>query len=234
MAVLGLLGVSSPFPAIDAAVALVNRGGQFGFAGDAAAGLGAARRRSLASANARRRADLADHVDAIEEQIERLEIYHLASPEGDLHFALLSDWTDSASETRRGDEALVDAAVEASRASIGATVQRRAARAFCCCIAGASGTKAKGGGSAGSASAASCTNSIDCCAARPTPLRRVGAGRPSRPADIRYVVTLDADTRLPRDTVRRLIGKMAHPLNSPRFDATAAGWWKATRFCSRA
>ena len=41
------------------------------------------------------------------------------------------------------------------------------------------------------------------------------------PADVRYVVTLDADTRLPRDTVRRLIGKMAHPLNRPRFDADA-------------
>ena len=41
------------------------------------------------------------------------------------------------------------------------------------------------------------------------------------PADVRYVVTLDADTRLPRDTVRRLVGKMAHPLNRPRFDAAA-------------
>ena len=33
------------------------------------------------------------------------------------------------------------------------------------------------------------------------------------PTDVRYVITLDADTKLPRDTVRRLIGKMAHPLN---------------------
>ena len=41
------------------------------------------------------------------------------------------------------------------------------------------------------------------------------------PSDVRYVVTLDADTKLPRDTVRRLIGKMAHPLNRPRFDADA-------------
>ena len=41
------------------------------------------------------------------------------------------------------------------------------------------------------------------------------------PAEVRYVITLDADTRLPRDTVRRLIGKMAHPLNRPRFDADA-------------
>ncbi len=34
-------------------------------------------------------------------------------------------------------------------------------------------------------------------------------------------LTLDADTKLPRDTVHRLIGKMAHPLNRPRFDAGA-------------
>ena len=31
-------------------------------------------------------------------------------------------------------------------------------------------------------------------------------------------MTLDSDTRLPREAVRRLIGKIAHPLNRPRFD----------------
>lgn len=40
------------------------------------------------------------------------------------------------------------------------------------------------------------------------------------PPDVRYVITLDADTRLPRDVAQKLIGKMAHPLNRPRFDAT--------------
>jgi cyclic beta-1,2-glucan synthetase len=44
-------------------------------------------------------------------------------------------------------------------------------------------------------------------------------GRPAGvPKDVRYVITLDADTRLPRGAARRLIGKMAHPLNHPRFD----------------
>ncbi|WP_145586056.1 GH36-type glycosyl hydrolase domain-containing protein [Yersinia rochesterensis] len=43
------------------------------------------------------------------------------------------------------------------------------------------------------------------------------AGEPQVPADVRYVITLDADTRLPRDAALRLIGKMAHPLNRPRF-----------------
>ena len=58
-------------------------------------------------------------------------------------------------------------------------------------------------------------------AATDTTFIDAGAGPPVAPTDVRYVVTLDADTRLPRDAVRRLIGKMAHPLNRPRFDAAA-------------
>jgi cellobiose phosphorylase len=33
-----------------------------------------------------------------------------------------------------------------------------------------------------------------------------------------YVITLDADTQLPRGTALRMVGAMAHPLNRPRFD----------------
>ncbi len=35
---------------------------------------------------------------------------------------------------------------------------------------------------------------------------------------VRYCLTLDSDTRLPRDAARRLIGIISHPLNRPRFD----------------
>lgn len=41
----------------------------------------------------------------------------------------------------------------------------------------------------------------------------------ARLRDTRYVITLDADTRLPRDAARELIATMEHPLNRPRFDA---------------
>ncbi len=34
---------------------------------------------------------------------------------------------------------------------------------------------------------------------------------------MRYVITLDADTRLPRGVAARLVGTMAHPLNRPKF-----------------
>ncbi|MFI4969027.1 MAG: glucoamylase family protein, partial [Lysobacterales bacterium] len=35
---------------------------------------------------------------------------------------------------------------------------------------------------------------------------------------IRYVITLDSDTQLPRDSARQLVATMEHPLNRPRFD----------------
>jgi len=43
----------------------------------------------------------------------------------------------------------------------------------------------------------------------------------SLPSGIRYVVTLDADTRLRIGTTKRLVGKMGHPLNRPYFDPDA-------------
>ena len=46
----------------------------------------------------------------LEEQIERLEVHYLASQDGDLRFALLSDWTDSATENAPGDDELLGAA----------------------------------------------------------------------------------------------------------------------------
>src|SRR5581483_2696550 len=35
---------------------------------------------------------------------------------------------------------------------------------------------------------------------------------------VRYCLTLDSDTRLPRDSAKKLIGIIAHPLNQARFD----------------
>jgi cellobiose phosphorylase len=35
---------------------------------------------------------------------------------------------------------------------------------------------------------------------------------------IKYVITLDTDTQLPREAARQLVGTMAHPLNRPEFD----------------
>ncbi len=38
---------------------------------------------------------------------------------------------------------------------------------------------------------------------------------------VRYVITLDADTQLPRESARRLVATLAHPLNRAEFDPVA-------------
>ena len=35
---------------------------------------------------------------------------------------------------------------------------------------------------------------------------------------VRYIITLDTDTQLPRDAAWQLVGAMAHPLNRPQYD----------------
>jgi cyclic beta-1,2-glucan synthetase len=37
-------------------------------------------------------------------------------------------------------------------------------------------------------------------------------------SDIKYVITLDTDTQLPRDSARQFVGTLAHPLNRARYD----------------
>ena len=223
LAILGLLGFLGAIPAIDTAVALVNRGVNLGFAATLLPGLELrdgvpAHLRTLVAVPT-----LLTTLEAIEEQIERLETHHLASPEGDLHFALVSDWTDSETEHAEGDTALVAAAAESidrlnlryGPAPSGARFlllhRRRVWNEGEARWIGWERKRGKLHELNRLLRAGTDTTFID-----------VGNGPPAAPSDIRYVVTLDSDTRLPRDAVRRLIGKMAHPLNRPRLD-TGAG-----------
>src|SRR6185369_13507035 len=43
-------------------------------------------------------------------------------------------------------------------------------------------------------------------------------GRTAALSGVKYVITLDTDTELPRESARQFVGVMAHPLNRPRFD----------------
>ena len=219
-AALGLLGLLGASPAIDVAVALVNRAVSLGFG---ASPLPALELRDGIPAHLRTLVavpTLLTSPAAIAEQIERLEVHHLASPDGDLHFALLSDWTDAATESVEGDAALLAAAADGiarlnrryGPAQGGARFlllhRRRVWNAGEGRWIGWERKRGKLHALNRLLRGATDTHFLDSGGLPPLP-----------PADVRYVITLDADTRLPRDTVRRLIGKMAHPLNRPRFDA---------------
>lgn len=214
-----LLVALGAIPATDLALALVNRAVPLGFAPTLLPALELrggvpSRLRTLVATPT-----MLTTRQSIEEQIERLEIHHLASPEGDLHFAILSDWMDSDTEHADGDEALLSVAVEGV-----ALLNRRYGPA----PGGArflllhrrrvwSPSEQKWIGWERKRGKLQELNRF-LRGAENTTFMTVGAAPQERPADVRYVVTLDADTRLPRDTIRKLIGKMAHPLNRPRFD----------------
>jgi cyclic beta-1,2-glucan synthetase len=216
LTVLALLGM---VPSIDAAIALVNRAVTRGRGATILPGL--ALREGIPP-------DLRTMVvvptllttrAAIEEQIERLEIHYLASPDGELYFALLSDWTDSPAAHTAGDTALLDIAIEGIARlnrlhSAGAAGDRfvllHRRRVW------SDGQEQWMGWERKRGKLHELNRLLR--GAQDTTFIVVGGPRAGIPHDVRYVVTLDADTRLPRDTVRRLIGKMAHPLNRPRFD----------------
>jgi cyclic beta-1,2-glucan synthetase len=219
---LGLLALLGVVPAIDAAIALVNRAITRGRAATILPGLSL---REGIPAHLRTMVvvpTLLTTPAAIEQHIERLEIHYLASPDGELHFALLSDWTDAPAEHAAGDTTLLDVAVEgiarlnrlhgpAPAGDRFLLLHRR--RVWSEGQKQWMGWERKRGK----------LHELNQLLRGPPGTTFVDvAGRPPIvPPDVRYVVTLDADTHLPRDTVRRLVGKMAHPLNRPRFDAAS-------------
>ncbi len=104
----------------------------------------------------------------IEEFVRGLEVHYLATQDGDIRFALLSDWVDSKTETTPGDEELLAAAAAGiaglNRAHGGINGEDR----FLLLHRRRQWNEHQGPGWGGSASAASSMNSISCCKGRRT------------------------------------------------------------------
>ncbi|WP_033365908.1 GH36-type glycosyl hydrolase domain-containing protein [Bordetella sp. FB-8] len=213
------LGLAGILPTLDAAVAIANRGVMRDVNAVVLPGLALrdgvpAEMRTVVAVPT-----LLTTRAALTEQIERLEIHHLASGAGEIYYALLSDWTDSPTELTDDDQGLLAAAA----AGIAELNRRYPATPH-----GARflllhrrriwnqeqrhwmGWERKRGK----------LHELNRLlrGATDTSFVAIDGHTPITPPQVRYVITLDADTRLPRDTVRRLIGKMAHPLNRPVFD----------------
>ena len=156
-------------------------------------------------------------VSGVAELIEHLEVLALGNSDPNVHFAILSDFTDAPAAVMPADDAILAAAtagitalnarVEPGRTGtfhlfhrvrqwnageeswIGWERKRGKLEEFNRLLRGARDT--------------SFTTHV---------------GDPELLAGVRYVITLDSDTRLPRNAARQLIGIIAHPLNRPHFD----------------
>ena len=148
-------------------------------------------------------------------QIERLEVHHLSSTGGALHYALLSDAVDAATATTPQDAALINTAL-AAIARLNARYPSQDGDRFYFLHRRRLWNPSEGvwmgwERKRGKLSELNrllredLTTSFDVISS-------------NVPQNVRYVITLDADTRLLRGTVRQMIGKMAHPLNQAQFD----------------
>ena len=159
---------------------------------------------------------------SIEKQVERLEVHHLSNPDDNLTFALVSDWRDSATEHDGNDESLRDTAkagIARLNALYGPAIG--GARFF---LFHRRRTWNEGEGVwMGWERKRGKLHELNRLlrGATDTTFMLAEGDASSLPPGIRYVVTLDADTRLPIGAARRLVGKMAHALNKPDFDPHA-------------
>lgn len=149
--------------------------------------------------------------------LETLEIHHLANRDAHLHFALLTDFRDAAAETLPEDAALL------ALASAGiATLNQRHSEGrddlFFLFHRPRRWNPKQGVwmGYERKRGKLMEFNALLRGQARASFSEIVGD--PAVLPSVRYVITLDSDTQLPRESARQLIGTLAHPLNRPRFD----------------
>ncbi len=156
--------------------------------------------------------------DDLAEQIERLEVHHLSSAGGAVHYALLSDGPDAATETDPLDASLISSATEAI-ARLNDRYPAEDGNRFHFLHRRRLWNPAEGvwmGWERKRGKLAELNRLL-----RGAKDTSYGVVSSPLPPDIRYVITLDADTRLLRGTVAQMVGKIAHPLNRARFDVAS-------------
>jgi cyclic beta-1,2-glucan synthetase len=161
---------------------------------------------------------------SIHNLVHRLLLHHLANPERQAQFALLTDWADADTAHLASDDALLisarqqirelntrypNEAEEPGAAPRFIVLHRK--RLFSETEQRWIGWERKRGK----------LEQLVAALAEGSSAAFLDLGRESRIADdIQYIVTLDSDTQLPPGRLRELVGVAAHPHNQPRLDAS--------------
>lgn len=153
--------------------------------------------------------------DSIDEQIRNLEVHYLTNPRGEIYFALVGDWTDAKQEITPADMEIYEYAREEiaklnehytgdDQPRFFLLHRRRLFNEKQGCWMGWERKRGK-------LHELNLLLRGDQDTSFFPPDERL-------PKDIKYVMTLDADTRLTPEAVTHLAGKLSHPLNRPVID----------------
>ncbi|MFA6450816.1 MAG: glucoamylase family protein, partial [bacterium] len=156
------------------------------------------------------------NLPTVREEIEKLEVRYLANPDANLLFSLFSDYTGADTVHAVGDAELLTAAVD----GIQALNERYGADRFLLFHRDRVWTESEQSfiGWERKRGKLEILNRLLNGEALPDGQEIVHVGDPDLLSNVRFVITLDSDTQLLRDTARRMIETMAHPLNRPPFD----------------
>ena len=153
----------------------------------------------------------------VEDLVEGLEVRFLANRDASLHFALLTDFPDARAETIPEDEPLLRLGrerIDELNAQYGNLTGERfflfhRPRAWNPQEGTWMGYERKRG-KLGELNALLRHGKADGFS--------LVVGETAVLSNVKYVITLDTDTQLPRDSAWKCVGAMAHPLNRPRYD----------------
>jgi cellobiose phosphorylase len=154
----------------------------------------------------------------LRELLEALEVRSLANPGDNLHFALVTDFPDADVEERPGEAALLEAALKGI-----ATLNERQETArkdrYILLHRGRLRNDVDGRWMGWERKRGKLAELNQLLRGKADTTFTVVTADRALLRSVRYVLTLDADTQLPREVVRRLVGTIAHPLNHAELSA---------------
>jgi cyclic beta-1,2-glucan synthetase len=156
-------------------------------------------------------------VERVGELLEHVEVLALGNLDPRVHFAILSDFTDAAGLEMPQDEAILSAA-RAGVAALNARHGEGRNDRFYLVHRPRQWNPAEGVWMGWERKRGKIEEWNRLLRGATDTSFSVEVGDPGVFPSVRYCITLDSDTRLPRDVAKKLIGIAAHPLNRPNFD----------------
>jgi cyclic beta-1,2-glucan synthetase len=156
-------------------------------------------------------------VHGVEEALEHLEVQYLANRDPNLQFAILSDFTDSPTEHRPGDEEILAAAAAGIKA-LNARYALTGEDVFFLFHRPRLWNPKQGVWMGWERKRGKLAQFNKFLRGGARDAFTTVIGDTSRLGFVRYVITLDSDTVLPRDVAQLLVGSIAHPLNRAQYD----------------
>ena len=150
----------------------------------------------------------------VQELVERLEVHFLANQDLQIYFGLLGDFRDAESEQTSNDSLLLSVA----QSGIDTLNQKHGERRFHLFHRRRQWNKSENKWMGWERKRGKLEEFNRLLRGAHDTSFVVQTADDALMRSIRYVITLDSDTQLPRDVARKLVGAAEHPLNRPRFD----------------